>query len=713
MFSSHQIYRTLREAAFVLNHDLDLELIQNVEQYSRNYAQDEFVEFKRDLVEAGNKARMLFMENSLEPNSFMDFVKDSSTPFLTFIQNDKIIPCLLYHRRNKLFFLEISTGSTERALQRIEDLSLLKNEKGEILFFSLFHYDSPLGAAEEGQELSPLRRLIQLLGTERKEILYILFFATVVGLVNLILPLGIQTTVELVSGGVVFSSVYVMIGLVIVGVLLSGVLQIVQLSLVEFLQRRIFTKASFEFAFRIPRIRLEALQRDYAPELVNRFFDVMTIQKGLPKLLIDLSSSAIQILFGLILISLYHPFFIFFGLILLTILTLIFYSTGPRGLKSSITESKYKYKVAHWFEELARAIQSFKLAGNTELPIRKTDHHVNNYLKNRKIHFDTLVLQFGFIVLFKAAIVGGLLIMGTVLVVNKQITLGQFVAAEVIIILILNAVEKMIMYMDVVYDLLTAVDKVGHVTDLRLEKTGGLDFSTIPENGFSITLKNLRYKFDNATDYSLSGIDLEIKAGEKVCISGPSGSGKTTLTNIITGLYTQYEGVAMIDKYSLRDLDLTHLRDFVAKNISAEDLFDGTLLENITVGKPSLTAERAILALEQVGVLDKVYELPQGLATPLLSTGKGLTETFIQQLIVARCLAEQPKLLVLNDFFNSFTKGAKLDLLNRILNACHHCTVIFVSNDAMVQSACDRVVWVEQGKVKATGPWEEISNQLI
>ncbi len=711
MFTSSQIVRTIRETAIVLNHSLDVDLIQNVEQYSRTYDIEVFTEFKRDLVEAGNKVRILFMENSLDPKSFWQFMQDSETPVLVFRNKTEITPCILYPNKSKFDCIEIRQDSTSTSQQNIESLNPWTNEKGEIIFFAIFHYENPLGSTEEGQELSPVRRLLQLLATERKEILYILFFAIVVGLVGLILPLGIQTTVELVSGGVVFSSVYVMIGLVIVGVLLSGGLQIVQISLVEFLQRRIFTKAAFEFAFRIPRIRLEAITKSHAPELVNRFFDVMSIQKGLPKLLIDLSSSVIQILFGLILISLYHPFFVFFGLFLMFILFLIFYSTGPRGLKSSLSESKYKYKVAHWFEELARAIHSFKLAGNTELPLRKTDHHVNNYLKNRKIHFDTLVLQFGFIVLFKAAIVGGLLIMGTILVVNKQITLGQFVAAEVIIILVLNAVEKIIMYMDVVYELLTAVDKVGNVTDLALEKSGGLDFHQIPEKGFSVTLKNLKYKFDGGNQYVLDGLDLDIQSGEKICLSGPSGAGKSTVTNIITGLYNQFEGVAAIDKYSLRDLDLTHLRDFVAKNISTEDLFDGSLLENITVGKPSVSAEQAIQALDQVGILDEVNALPNGLDTPLVSAGKGLTETFVHQLIVARCLAEKPKLLVLNDFFYSFTKSAKLDLLNRILQACKNCTVVFVSNDAMIQSACDRVVWMEKGKIKAIGPWEKISNQ--
>jgi ABC-type bacteriocin/lantibiotic exporter with double-glycine peptidase domain len=498
---------------------------------------------------------------------------------------------------------------------------------------------------------------------------------------------------------------------VIIGVLLSGGLQVVQISLVEFLQRRIFTKASLEFAFRIPRIRMESIQGNYAPELVNRFFDIITIQKGLPKLLIDLSSASIQILFGLLLISLYHPFFVFFGLILLTTLALIFYFTGPGGLSSSIEESKYKYKVAHWLEELARALHSFKLAGSTDLPIRKTDYNVNNYLKNRKVHFRVLVTQFSFIVLFKALITGGLLIMGTLLVVDRQITLGQFVASEIVIILILNAVEKIIMYMDVVYDLLTAVDKVAQVTDLPIEKVGGLDFPATQFNGFHLRTKNLRYKYGLSGYYALNGIDLEVKAGEKVCITGPGNSGKTTLMNILTGLYSDYEGAVSINNYSLRDLDVTHLRDQVAKNISQEDLFDGTLLENITLGKISTTVHDAIYALEQVGLSDTINAMPRGLETPILSGGKGLSKTVIHKIILARCLAKKPKLLVLNDFFITLSKPDKLELLSCVINSKNPCTVILVSKDPIIMSASDRVIIMGEGTIRTQGTMEELTSK--
>jgi len=714
MLNNQQIVRCLREVSFVMKHSLKLENIQYVEANQHNYSDDEFIEFKRDLIEAGNQVRVMFMENQLDETTFLDFFHEQSSPVLTFLRDKNgLYPALLVPEKGKAKWIKIHFDTNSDA--PFDANELLKNENGEITFFAIYSYESPVSIqGEEGLNPSPVRRLVHLLRTEKKEVFYILFYAVVVGLISLTVPLGIQTTVELISGGVVFSSVYLMIGLVIVGVLISGILQMIQITLVEFLQRRVFTKAAFEFAFRIPRIRLEALKNNYAPELVNRFFDVMTIQKGLPKLLIDLSSAVTQILFGLMLISLYHPFFVFFGLILLTTLTLIFYFTGPRGLNSSIQESKYKYKVAQWLEELARAIHSFKLAGNTDLPLRKTDYNVNNYLKNRKIHFKVLLTQYSAIVLFKALIIGALLIMGTILVVDRQITLGQLVASEVVIILILNAVEKIVSYIDVVYDLLTAVDKVAHVTDLPLERSGGFDFPKIGDQGLSVRLKDLRYKHQGGDGYALNGINLEINPGEKVCLTGFAGSGKATLVNILSGLYSDYEGVATINNYSLRDLDLQHLRDYVAKNVSREDLFDGTLLENITVGKPSETVQDAIEALEQAGVGDVVNAMPDGLNSHILSGGKGLSTSFCFKLILARCLAEKPRLLILNDFFQALSKNEKMELLAKLNHKDIKRTMIFVSNDPLVMSACERVIVLNKGVVTASGSMEELlkSNDL-
>jgi ABC-type bacteriocin/lantibiotic exporter with double-glycine peptidase domain len=317
-----------------------------------------------------------------------------------------------------------------------------------------------------------------------------------VGIISLTLPLGIQAIIGLVSGGLFFSSVYVLVGVVILGIVFSGILQIYQQTLVEILQRRVFAKAAFEFTYRIPRVKSESLLGVYAPELMNRFFDILNVQKALPKVLIDVTAAVIQIMFGIILLSLYHPYFIAFGAITVIVVSLVVYYNAPKGLESSLIESKYKYKVAQWLEDIARTLYAFKSAGSTNLPMQRMDYLVNNYLKYRKKHFNVLLILFGNAVFFKAFITGLLLVLGTALVIDRQITLGQFVASEIIIVLVVNSVEKLIGSIETVFDLLTAVEKMGTVTDLPLERQTGLnyDFNQHSE-GMAIKLQNLSYKY--------------------------------------------------------------------------------------------------------------------------------------------------------------------------------------------------------------------------
>ncbi|GAB4024175.1 ABC transporter transmembrane domain-containing protein [Spirosoma gilvum] len=317
---------------------------------------------------------------------------------------------------------------------------------------------------------SPWQRLMRLLVSEKKDIGYIYLYALVTGIISLSLPLGIQAVFNLVSGGLVFSSVYVLIGVVILGVLAAGMLLVGQMALVEVLQQRIFAKAAFEFTYRLPRIEPEALDGYYPPELMNRFFDVLTIQKGLPKLLIDLTAATVQIVFGLILLSAYHPIFVAFGIFTVLIIWLISRLYGPSGVRTSLNESKYKYKVVAWLEEIAGDLPMYRnrTKDTDQEPINKMDDLVANYVKYRNEHFKVLRQFFYGGVAFKTIVTGGLLILGTTLVVGREMSLGQFVAAELVIVLITGSVDKLISGIDTVFDLVTAVEKIGTVTDMPL-----------------------------------------------------------------------------------------------------------------------------------------------------------------------------------------------------------------------------------------------------
>lgn len=711
--TNQHIANSIKEIALLLDTSLEEALLQDLHVNATTYAIDEVYEFKRDLIETANKIRIVLLDQSLSGGDLSSFIKGVNIPMIAFRQTATGFSPVVMIRssKRKIKLIEVtSEGSNELEFADVQG-DLMLDEQGEIILLGAFSYRSLVSEHEEGEiplPLSPVKRLIRLLSEEKRDIFYVFVYAAFIGIVSLTLPLGIQATVELVSGGVVFSSIYLLIALVLLGILASGGLQIMQITLVEYLQRRIFTKAALEFTFRIPRMKIESLSNLHAPELVNRFFDVLTIQKGLPKLLGDLTSGIIQILFGLVLLSFYHPFFVFFGLALILTLVLIFRLTGPKGLQSSIHESKYKYKVVYWLEEIARTLNSFKISGNTSLPVKKTEYNVNNYLINRKVHFKVLVNQYLYIVLFKAVITGGLLIIGTSLVINREITLGQFVAAEVIIILILNSVEKIITYMDVVYDMLTAVDKISQVTDLPLEKVGGIDLNEDDlDRGFSIRLKDLSYTYPGGEKPAIHSINTGFACGEKVCIVGGNESGKTTLTNTISGINQGYKGALTINEYSLRDLDLTNLRDKLAKNVSAEDIFEGTILDNIVVGKPQVSTKDAVEAMTIVGLSDKVNMLPKGYGTEIISGGKGFSSSFVHKLILARCLVKKPRLLILNDFFSSFQRSEKEALLD-VVTSNAKCTLVAVSNDPMVMSSCDRIIVMEKGTIAAEGTFSEL-----
>lgn len=311
-------------------------------------------------------------------------------------------------------------------------------------------------------------RFFGLIKLEKRDVYQVFYYALFAGVVSLSLPLGIQAIINLIQGAQISNSWVILVVLVTLGVMFTGALQIMQLRIIETLQQRIFTRSSFELSYRFPKIRMSQLRTYYPPELANRFFDTLTIQKGLSKILIDVPTALIQIIFALILLSFYHPFFIFFGLSLMVLMYFVFRYTVKKGVETSLVESKHKYRVAHWIQEVARSIVSFKLSGNTQLALNKNDALVCNYLQAREAHFKVIKFQYIKMIAFKVTVTAGLLAIGGALVLNQQMNIGQFVAAEIVILLVIISVEKLIVSLETLYDMLTAIEKLGQVVDFKL-----------------------------------------------------------------------------------------------------------------------------------------------------------------------------------------------------------------------------------------------------
>lgn len=554
--------------------------------------------------------------------------------------------------------------------------------------------------------LRAFRRLLGLLEPERRDVMYLYLFALVRGVIMLSLPLGIQAIINLIGGGQVATSWGVLIGFVSVGIFFTGVLQVMELKVSEHLQQRIFARSALEFAYRMPRISNAATQGRYLPELVNRFFDTLTIQKGLNKVLIDVPVSALQILLGLILLAFYHPFFIGFGFFLILLIFLIFRFTGQNGLRTSILESKYKYMTAHWLEELGRSNSTFKLAGTTTLPLAKADDLATKYVKARSAHFRVLLGHYWAMVGFKTLVTLALLVLGGLLVITERMNIGQFVAAEIIIIILLGSVEKVILGFETIYDILTALEKLGEVTDIPLEKQDGLSVPASSDDAppMAVELRNVTFNSDWSGNPILRGIDLQIAPGQKIFLTGPNGSGKSTLLHIIAGMAEPDEGTVLIDGQGIKALCPKQLRSAMGDSFSQEDIFSGTVLENIIMGRPWVTEAYVRDAAERTGLMTMLADLPEGLLTMLDPHGSRLPQSLVKRIILARCIAGKPRLVLFEDDALP-NMGQDRSLLFDLLTGDQAgFTLIAVSQDPRLAERCDRKVRLEKGMLVEDRP---------
>jgi len=556
----------------------------------------------------------------------------------------------------------------------------------------------------------PLARFWKLMALEKRELFNIYFFATLSGLIYLSIPLGIQSIINLLFGGLISTSLIILIAIVVLGVVLNGWLAIAQMKVNERIQRRIFTRYSLQFAYKIPRLDLMAIDDYYLPELVNRFFDTASLQKGLTKVLLEFPSASVQILFGLILLSLYHAAFFAFGILLLGLMYLILRLTYPRGISTSLEESNYKYEVGYWLEEVARTIKTLKFMGMNDFPARKADVLVSSYLDARAEHFKVLKIQYWAFVMFKVVITAALLILGSVLVINQQINIGQFIASEIVILMLLNSVEKVIGSLDVVYDMLTSLEKVSKILDKPEEKESGIDILEISSTpGVQIKAENLSYRFNENNRYVLQNLNFEIKSGERVCIFGSQSSGKTTLLKLFTGGYLNYEGNLLFNDYPLANYNLKKLRQEIGIYLASADLFSGTLYENLTLGDSTITVPFILEVAEHTGLLPFIQSLPNGLDMRVDSIGKKLPRNTVNKILLTRALLTKPRLLLLEDCWSGLEKIEEENMVKSLTDKRNEFTLVAITNDENFARKCDKIILLHEGKIIHCGDFNSVS----
>lgn len=557
------------------------------------------------------------------------------------------------------------------------------------------HAHSAMGA-------NPGRRFFALLKAEKKDIHTLLIFSVFSGILYLAAPLAVDAVVSnLAFGG---QSQPYMQALVILSIALfaclalQGVITAFQYYIADIIQRRVFVRAASDMAYRLPRVKAESLDGVYAPELVNRFLDIVIVQKSTALLLLDGVNLVFSTVIGMILLSLYHPLLLSFAAGLLVLIILVIWLFGQGAVESSIRESMMKYDLVNWFEEIAHFPFLFKGPGGYALAYERANELATSYLHAREKHFRILMRQISGLLTLQVFAAAILLVVGGYLVISQQITLGQLVASELIMATIVGALAKMGKKLEAWYDALAAMNKLGHIFDLDIEREDG-EKQVDKKTGAHIQAEGLTFGYDRAPLFS--GLNFTILPGSRTAIVGPHGSGGSTLLNILFGLRQPTAGFVRIDGLDLRNCYLESLREGVML-LRRDEIVGGTIIENLRLGSTGIGMDEIQTALTEVGLLDELLHQPEGLNLQLKIAGAPLSGNQRTRLLLARALVQRPKLLLIDELFDGLDADSLDQLSASILGKSQEWTVVLTTRDHDVTLKCDQIIRLANRHLSST-----------
>ncbi|MCB9638674.1 MAG: ATP-binding cassette domain-containing protein [Myxococcales bacterium] len=546
--------------------------------------------------------------------------------------------------------------------------------------------------AEDGHVLkSALGRLRALIRSERESLWAVTIYAALIGLLTLATPIAVQALVNTVAFGTLLQPLIVLTILLAAGLGFSAFLQIMQTYMVELISRRIFVRVVADFSYRLPRIEQEARDEEDMREAINRFFDVAALQKTLSMMLFDGFSSVLQISVAFVLLALYHPILLAFSIVLVVAIMFVTFTLGRGAIETSIKESKAKYAIAAWLEDIADNPQVFRSSGGMSLAQEHADSLAKNYLMIRIKHFRIVLRQLISNMVLQVLTSTGLLLVGGWLVIQRQLTLGQLVAAELVITALVLSLGKMGKLYEKFYDMMASLDKLGHIVDLPVELPQGhpLPLRTAPVN---MHLHEVGYSYGyNAL---LEHVELEIPQSSRLALMGAPGSGKSTLLDIMYGARIPTTGQIALDQIDYRDIRQDDLRrDLVL--LREIEIFNDTVFENIRAGRNDIGRMEAREALAKVGLRDSILCTASGLNSELLSGGAPLSQQQRIQLMLARAIAARPRLLLIDGLLDQLDPRSRSPLLATLFAPDAPWTLVLVTHRVDLLRLCTHTYDIE------------------
>lgn len=541
----------------------------------------------------------------------------------------------------------------------------------------------------DGEHLTPLRRFFGLLRLESNDVWTVVLFAMVSGVLGLATPLAVESLVNVVSWGTYLQPLVVLALILLTSLGLAGVLKVLQTVVVEIIQRRQFVRIVGDLAHRFPRAKRSYLKKYYPRELANRLFDIMTIQKATAVLLLDGVSILLTTCLGMLLLAFYHPFLLGFNIVLLITMISITWLLGRGGINTSIDESIAKYKIVHWLQDVISYPGAFKINGGEDLAIEKANSLAAEYLEARESQFRIVIRQVGFAIGLQVFASTALLGLGGWLVIGGELTLGQLVASELVVTIVVGAFAKAGKSLEKFYDLMAGIDKVGHLLDIPVDPRRGR--LSVDDAACSLEWGDLGLQSGTNKRSIPAG---KMPAGSSLAVVGNDLVGKSLFIESLSGLVTPTSGIVTVAEMDATQAAVAGKGRLVAIANRIE-VFHATIAENVELGRSGVGEDRIREVLKAVGLWNIVHLLPNGVTTELKTGGYPLSKDQVARLMLARAIAARPRMIVIDGLLDELPPSERLEAWEAMRELCSPCTFVVSTNDTGLAAACDRQFEVE------------------
>ncbi len=512
-----------------------------------------------------------------------------------------------------------------------------------------------------GEHKVSFGKTARLLMPDRTDIAVIILFGAVAGGLSLVVPVAVQSFVNNIAFTALTQPLVLLTSVVAAVLTISGFAKVSQSVAVEMLQRRIFVRLVARLGVGLPRVTPEAYSTWRASALSARFFEILTIQKVISTLLLDGVSTVLQTLLGMVLLAFYHPALLAFDIVLVAILAIIIVGLARGGVDTALAESKKKYAIHSQIDDLTRNPGLFRSPQTAEYARARLSEASELWVKARAGHFRVILRQHIGVVVLQAVASAALLAVGGTMVLKQQLSLGQLVAAEIVVTAVLAGASRFAKYLESYYDLVASSTKLGDVLALSVEPDRG-GGTTPPVRPSGLDARNVRFSYPGAAKPIVRDFALSIAAGEHVAVLGDAGSGKSAIASILALQAQPEAGHVTIDGIDGREWQA--LRDRVVL-LSRCELIGGTIIDNMRLGR-SLPIEDVYAILRDVELLDAVAALPEGAHTQLGASDVPLSESECVRLCLARAIAQAPRLFIIDGLFDTLDPTEAKRLLAKL-----------------------------------------------